>query len=411
MSRARRARILAPGTGSGGAPPPAVGSVAIGPDYGESSGNDGITMFGPIAVIDFAALGGSGQLSAVSTIDLAKIDPVGTLPLTTTIDLDKVSPNGSLGSVATTIDLAKVDPSGGLLSVSAIDLAQVDMTGALTAQALVDLDKVDMAGALSSVSTLDFAKLDPSGSLSSVSAIDLFSVNPVSNAVGGLAVVPTMHGSVLGAPFWQREDHIGQGASEPITVTYAAGAPADGTFLLAWVANETGGLCNIPTGWTDVPIAPSAGNFTGRVMYKFASGEGTTQDFDFPGSPNRCTAEIHQILGVDTTTPINITANGAANVTDPVVPSVTTTVPNCLVFYFCAHDHLAITQSHTPPASNTERTDFEGVGLARLGSTSGTRIFAATGATGTATINCNEIVATQAIYIRVAIAPGSLVIG
>jgi hypothetical protein len=80
------------------------------------------------------------------------------------------------------------------------------------------------------------------------------------------------------------------------------------------------------------------------------------------------------------------------------------------VIAFLFHDHAALSQSHTAPASHVERTDFESATTVIKGSTSDTRVFAAIGATGTATHDCTETVATDGIMQRVAVAAGDLVI-
>ncbi len=82
-----------------------------------------------------------------------------------------------------------------------------------------------------------------------------------------------------------------------------------------------------------------------------------------------------------------------------------------MVFAFLFHQHLTLSQTHTPPASHVETTDFQStVGGTRWGSTTSWRVFAAAAATGTATVDCTETVATDWLSIRVAIAPGELIL-
>ncbi len=222
-----------------------------------------------------------------------------------------------------------------------------------------------------------------------------------------------LSGTALGAPLWQAVATAnGTTDTETDIVCNKPGTPQVGDLLLAFAGAEGPGLTiSPPAGWTLVRNEIS-GNFKSGVWYRIADGtEGATFTFTYNVNAGRTTLEIHLIRAVDQSTPINASGGSSASVTDPVVTSVTTTNINCLVFYFVYHDHLATSATHTAPASNTERTDFEGtelVGTALCGSTSGTRIFAATGATGTATVNCTEVVATTAVYHRIAIAPGAI---
>lgn len=111
---------------------------------------------------------------------------------------------------------------------------------------------------------------------------------------------------------------------------------------------------------------------------------------------------------------INARTNSAlassALVTDPVSPSVTTTTGNCLVLAALAHYHAAFNNSHTPPSSHVEVSDFETSGISFLSATTDFKVYAPAAATGTATHDCTETVATDAVMHRVAIAPGTTTI-
>ena len=149
--------------------------------------------------------------------------------------------------------------------------------------------------------------------------------------------------------------------------------------------------------------------------WRFGANDFTTEvntyRFQWFESKARGTCEVHRLNGVSKTVPINVSAvatlAASALDPDPDAPSVTTTVVNTLVFAHVYHDHLALTQTHGWPAGHLERTDFESnVSAVLVSSTSATRVFAATGATGSLAANCTETVATDAIMRRVAVAPG-----
>lgn len=227
-----------------------------------------------------------------------------------------------------------------------------------------------------------------------------------------------LSGSVLGAPFWQSvavQTSTGIGGSDPsIVITKPAGT-VDGDLLLACVAvanglGAAGFTFTTPSGWTQVGTKATVGFVAAAVYRRVASGEPADYTFAGVGGYNNFVGCIQRVNAIDGTTPINTDAQGSASVADPVVPSVTTTVANCLVFYFCAHIHV-LSESHTPPASHVERSEtLADAGTPAVTLDCGTRVFASAGATGTATINCSEIAASDAAYFRVAVAPGSLVI-
>lgn len=214
----------------------------------------------------------------------------------------------------------------------------------------------------------------------------------------------------LGAPLWQAEAHAALAASAAeITCNVPAGVQ-NGELLVAFVgalASAASPDIDTPAGWNLIRH-DTIGNQHARSFWRIASSEPASYTFTFTATANQATAEIHRILGANAGTPVNVHAGATASAADPVSPTVTTTAINCLVFAFLSHAHGALSQTHTPPASNDERTDFQStVSLTILGSTTDTRIFNAAAATGTATHNCTETLATNAIMQRVAIAPGT----
>lgn len=231
--------------------------------------------------------------------------------------------------------------------------------------------------------------------------------------------------SALGAPFWQSVATTTLPASTTTTdtnivATHPSGL-AVGDFMLAFVGGN--GVVNAPgiappAGWTGLsPAAPVFLTLSATGFWKVAtasdvSAGSTTFVLSAVGGMKTATGEIHRIIAVDSTTPINVDAAGnwaAASGADPVVVAVTTTVINCLVFEYVLHDHAALSQTHTPPAGHAERTDFQSnLSATFIGSWSATRVFAAAADTGTATCNCTETVATNAVFYRVAVAPGTL---
>lgn len=220
---------------------------------------------------------------------------------------------------------------------------------------------------------------------------------------------------VLGAPFWQAVT-TAQATTNNVTVSCPSSL-AVGDLLLAFVGAIGTVVTNISAddaGWNNSPpdfLSQSA--IGANWFYHLVTGSepGT---FSFTAADTvattRMTAEIHHIKGVDGTTPIDgVTATSSAAQADPIAPTITPSVANCLVFANVIHDHAALSQSHTPAAGHVERTDHQSVTPIFIGSCSITKVFPAA-ATGTVTFDCSETVPTPQISHRIAIRPGTQVI-
>lgn len=210
--------------------------------------------------------------------------------------------------------------------------------------------------------------------------------------------------------------------STVIDVPYPSGILA-GDVLLALVSSgdlATSGARTpaTPTGWTLVSPGTFIGTATAIAAYSFvrvADGAETgTQPFTYSAGPLNGTGEMHLLRGASATGIVTASAGLLATAlnTDPVSPTVSTPVANCLVFAWLVHDHALLSNTHNPPASHLERTDFQAAsaGNSLLGSTSATRVFGAAGATGTATHDCGETVSTDAFMQRIAIRPATFTI-
>jgi len=235
-----------------------------------------------------------------------------------------------------------------------------------------------------------------------------------------------LSGTALGAPFWQSESHAAAVNAVSVVVSKPTGTVAGDLLVAFGGATDSVGNFNvlIPTGWTEIRLDTldinedtSVTNTSLRSMYRVTDGtEGATFTFTTNGTElnpaDHITVEIHRINGQHATTPID--ANTGATLLassldpDPSAPAITTIATNCLVFAVLFHSHLALTQTHSPPASHVERTDFEATDATIFASTTATRIFAATGSQAAVEFNCTETVATDAIMQRIAIAPGTL---
>lgn len=207
---------------------------------------------------------------------------------------------------------------------------------------------------------------------------------------------------------------VTEGTTPAIT---ALQAPDGVTNLTIGRSLQTGGGAPFPfEGYMRNAKVTIGGTVRGLwAMSSVTDTEPSSYTFTFTASADQATAEIHRIIGTDYAQPINVSAGATGLATgldpDPSAPAVTTTVTNTLIFAWLFHSHLLLTQSHTAPASHEERTDLESNVLGTIyGSTSATRIFAATGSQAAVEFNCTETVATDFITQRIAIAPGPVLI-
>ena len=224
--------------------------------------------------------------------------------------------------------------------------------------------------------------------------------------------------SVIGAPFWQSVATATTVSGFDIVVPKPSGV-VEGDLVVAHIAEylltTATSIPNVPSGWTFIRsiISPGTLKVASYTYWKIAGGS-EPADYTWSLDGDIKTGEIHRFNGTHATTPINASAQASLNATaldsDPDSPSVTTTVANCLVISFLAHNHAALNQTHSPGASHVERSDFEAGSTLFGGSNMQERVFVAIGATGTVAHDCTETVATDAVMIRIAIAPGSVIL-
>lgn len=292
-----------------------------------------------------------------------------------------------------------------------LDLEKLDLTHGKTCGCTISSFTADPTANKTCACNLDLETVNLGHNKTCGCNLDLYAIDPVGAKTAGTH----LSGTVTGAPFWQREDHAsGAGADlANITVTYAAGAPADGTLLLmsVGVKGSSAPAPDVPSGWTyrGQVVRSEAELHRLTVYHRVASGESSSQMVILSGVVTDATATIHQIVGYDTTTPINTSSTSDSSSINITAPSVTTSVANCLVFYLTTHLHI-VTQSHTPPSSHAELTEFETGAVDAICSNDGSRVYTASGATGSVTVSCDELTASVALAFRVAIAPGTTTI-
>lgn len=355
MTTRKRIRTKQPNVTGGGGSTPTVGNLEWGPDFGSDSGSDGVT-FTDVSTVDLFSLAERAIQPVTDTVDLASFTHQNTKTI-----VDTIQPALSIANTSSTVDS-------------------------------VDLDRISVAGLNTVVDT-----------------VDLFAISDTNTA----QVVDTLSGSVLGAPFFDTRSFSSN--DDPLGVTsllvfYPVTVNA-GDLLLLFVGTNGTVDPATPSGYS-VVIGTAASNNRIICYSRIADGTEDSGSFTLTWSATATNpiASLHLVRGVNQTTPINVSDSGAASVTDPVLPSVTTTVPNCLVYGAVYHDHVALAQTHTPPSGHTERDDIDVGSPTHRSLWTGTRAFASSGATGTATVDCTELVASQASYLRIAVAPGSLVI-
>ncbi len=224
-------------------------------------------------------------------------------------------------------------------------------------------------------------------------------------------------GTVLGAPFLLSSTAT---FSTAAAATYNIAKPAgtvDGDLLIAVVGTQAIAASGVstPSGWTLIDGQLGGTNVPGLYTFsRVASGEPASYTFSELASGSvSWIATIMRIGGFDTTTPVNARGTPAAgSAADPVAPSVTTTVANCLKIACCAQANTALAATYTPPASYVEISDLNATnaGLSIMTGEVATRVQAVSGASGTVVLNSSQIAATDYKAQHFAIAPGSLTI-
>lgn len=241
--------------------------------------------------------------------------------------------------------------------------------------------------------------------------------NPA-NAMVFNAQTTGMHlsGTALGAPAIQTVSATETTTNATSIVITKPSGTVDGDLLVAMVGFSVlvDQAVDVPAGWTQIIQQASGGLGTlSRIaaFYKFASGEGATYTFTKASGAVAWIGTILRIAGVHATTPINVSAGAGGSAADPVAPTITTTSTNCMKIACCAQANAAAA-SYTPPASYDEQSDGTATNLGVVQTTGevATRVQAATGASGTATMDSTQLLATNYAALHIAVAPGTLVL-
>lgn len=234
--------------------------------------------------------------------------------------------------------------------------------------------------------------------------------NPVNSAAFNAQTIGThLAGSALGAPNYMG---VGQAGSSDATNSLSIPVPTgteEGDFLLAVVAgaNDNADITASESGWTVIQSNTNSSRL--KTFWRFA-GASEPANYTFTRAVSTgMLGSIHRVVGVDSTTPINVSGTNFGSTNDPVAPSITTTVANCLKLCCCIKNN-GVNLTFTPPANYTERTDQDANGLlgAHTGDgTTATRPQAAAAASGTATMDSTDILSTAWAAQHIAIAPAS----
>jgi len=194
-----------------------------------------------------------------------------------------------------------------------------------------------------------------------------------------------------------------------ITIAVPGGVLA-GELLVALVAESTSTATvpATPAGWTLGKSSTNVG-INMALFYRWATASEPTS-YTFSGfntsGASRISAQMMRLNAVDTTTPIDVTANNATSSTaGPTVPSMTTTLANELVIYAAAV--LAVTaDDFTPPPGTTLILDTTGIGRRMESAYEG---FPVAGATGSAKFTKTNATSNAAVSLGVAFRPGTKV--
>lgn len=192
-------------------------------------------------------------------------------------------------------------------------------------------------------------------------------------------------------------------ASTPITaivLAKPAGLTTNDVLLAAVIVHGTPTITP-PTGWTLIRSDVNGTDLKQAVYWHLAGGsEPSTYTFSFSVPVSATVAGIAAYSGVNTTTPIDVSA-GQANASSSSItaPSVTTTVANTMIVGIFGLDNDA---TFTPPSGMTERWDVDVQGTSDGGSEAADVAKATAGATGTkvATASASAVSIGQLVALR-----------
>lgn len=350
-----RIRSSNPTSSSGGGAPPTTGNLEWGPDFGEGSGSNDNTW----------SVGASLDLDAVAISNTKNVGVQLTMPSLAVVNTKTVGVN--------------------------LDLDALAVENSKSVGVNVDLDSLAIENSRSVGAQITMP--------------DLAAENTKSVGVH-------LSGEALGAPFFQGIGITTQTANSTSVVLTPDATADEGDFLIVNIASSSLGaetFSGVPTGWT--LLRNSAGPPSLSTYYKFAgAGEASSYTWTGGASAAHC-ATIIRLTAVDTSDPIDVENAATGSSADPVSPSITTTVANCFMLSVCSQTNT-LTQTYTPPATYTERADHTGtnLGVAQVTSETAARVKAATGASGTATHNSNQVAGSAWVCHHIAIAPAALII-
>lgn len=218
-------------------------------------------------------------------------------------------------------------------------------------------------------------------------------------------------GTVLGAPFYRSIATTEQTSNSTSVAVSKPSGTVENDVLVAGIggASASSESWTPPSGWTLIRQTNNSSTIDANLgtFYKVA-GSSEPSSYTWTGGNNAAhIAWIMRFDGADTSTPVDVSGENTGNSTDPVAPSITTTQDNVIKIACCAQVN-STSQTYTPPSGYTERSDLQGSNLALVQVTgeSATRPQASAGASGTATMNSNQVVGTIWAAQHIAIAPG-----
>lgn len=266
-------------------------------------------------------------------------------------------------------------------------------------------------GTFAASPTVDLESLALAGNLSLAASLALPTVE-VSGLASGTATA-SLDGSALGAPFVQSVSTFQSGAAVSTIPLAKPSGTATGDLLVA-VLGINGAVTVTPgeSGWTRINTNDSGAPVTRLATYWriVAGGDPATYSFGL-GTSAAAFGTLVRIIGFDTGTTIDVAGTATGSATDPVAPSITTTVANVLKIACCAQSNPAVNADYTPPAGYTEDSDLNGNGAGSALILTGEvahRVQATAGASGTATMDSTQALASVYAAQHIAIRPGTV---
>lgn len=212
----------------------------------------------------------------------------------------------------------------------------------------------------------------------------------------------------MAAPTWQSANNASE--SDGTVLVTAPASIADDDFLLQTGSTDFSGAGDTTytqaSGFTDcgsgyINADNTGASVSGQIFYKIASSESGNYTMT-ESAANLSGSVVARITGVNTTSTIHKFASNSGTASEPVIPSVTTTIADCLIVSMVTWDQSKTYVDGIAEAGWTIGSTIDVSGHDQIVSY---KALASAGASGAVNVNISS--ATRWVAFTIAIAPES----